>query len=172
MSTTRWGPRPESLMAASSLRCRADGCPVPPARRSKRAPSRSGLAVLQSVAARSAMLSVMAASWKQTLAAISAVTGATTALATFMGGVEKRLGERIDRVDTGIGRVKTRIDARLDEVSDRLIRLEGAVLPVKDHRGAKGGVKNSLSFLCGVRAWRLAELGSVGGDGQRTGGFG
>ena len=91
----------------------------------------------------------MATSWKQTLAAISAVVGATIALATYMGGVEKRLGERIDRVgmrigrmDTEIGGVDTRMDARLarvearlDEVSDRLARLEGAVLPVKDHPG-------------------------------------
>ena len=84
----------------------------------------------------------MAADWKQTLAAIATVIGATMALATFIAGTEKRLGERIDRVETRIDRVDTRMDARLarvearlDEVSDRLARLEGAVLPVKDHPG-------------------------------------
>ena len=84
----------------------------------------------------------MATDWKQTLAVIAAVIGAVIALATFIGGMEKRLGERIDRLDTRIDRLDTRVDtrlarveARLDEVSDRLARLEGAVLPVKDHPG-------------------------------------
>lgn len=72
----------------------------------------------------------MVTDWKQTVAVIATMIGAMIALATFMGGIEKRLEERIDRLDTRADTRLARVEARLDEVSDRLARLEGAVLPL------------------------------------------